>query len=271
MKRILCPIDFSETAYHAVSTAAKLAQKFGAQLNLVNVQSVLETTPAELLWGKKLKVEAVATQLENLSHEVSLAYKISCYGDVQSSDLSLAKIMSVIASDYDLIVMGTSGLDQAHDYLFGTNSYRVAKESLVPVLLLPTDWELDNFSNIVFAADYFHEVPSQPTQLIKWAEMLNARITFLQIMTKEYGSPQEEKLARIQMLVKQSLAEFYYDFKAIYSDYPIEGITDYLKANGCDVLALNFRNHSMVEKLFHKDVVKNICAMAPCPLFLFHL
>ncbi|MBI1767205.1 MAG: universal stress protein [Bacteroidetes bacterium] len=271
MKRILCPVDFSETAYKAAGTAAKLAQKCEAQLNLLNVQSNFETTPAELMWGKKRKVEAVANQLEELSSEISLAYKISCYGNVQSSDLPLSKIISVVGSDYDLVVMGTNGSDQVYDFLFGTNSYRVAKESSVPVLLLPPDYEFEDFSNIVFAADYFHEVTTPPEQLIKWAGLLSARITFLQIMTTEYRHQQEQKLIHIQLSMKQFLADLYHDFKTIYADQPIEGIMDYIKENDCDVLALNFRHHSMIEKLFHKNVLKNLCAITPCPLFLFHL
>lgn len=270
-KSILCPVDFSATADHAVATAAKLAQKCGAQLDLFNIHSVRDMNPSELLWGSSLKVAATTNQLEALALEISRVYKISCYGNVRTSNHSLPQVISDVGSDYDLIVMGTNGADNVYDTFFGTNSYQVAKESTVPVLLLPPNYEYESLSSMVFAMDYFHELATPPVQLIKWADLLGTRITVLQIMTEEYLHRHDEKLNSDQQIIKQVLDKKHQNFKTIYSDRPIEGITDFISAHACDVLALCFRHHSLMQKLFHKNVVKNLCAITPCPLFIFHL
>lgn len=270
-KSIFCPIDFSATADHAVATAAKLAQKCGAQLDLFSVHSIRDMNPSELLYGSAMRVAAATSQLEELALEISRVYKISCYGDVRSSNRALPQVISDAGSDYDLIVMGTNGADQVYDTVFGTNSYLVAKESSVPVLLLPPNYDYQGFSAMVFAMDYFHEMAAPPEQLIKWADLLEARITLLQIMTEEFRHRYDEKLNRTQLILKQFLDEKHHNFKTIYSDRPVEGIVDFIGTNDCDVLALCFRHHSFMEKLFHKNVVKNLCALAPCPLFIFHL
>lgn len=272
MKRsILCPIDFSTTADHALSTAAKIAQKCGAQLDLFNVHSIREMNPTELLLGSAMTVAATTDQLEEVSKEISRVYKISCYGNVLTSNRSLPAVISEAGKDYDLVVMGTNGADHAYDSMFGTNSYQVAKESSVPVLLLPPYYTYQGFSTMVFAMDYFHELASPPEQLIKWADLLDSKITILQVMTEEFRHHQDEKLSRAQQSIKQFFDEKHHNFKTIYSDRPVEGIVDFMSVNECDVLALCFRHHSLIERLFNKNVVKNLCSLTPCPLFIFHL
>lgn len=270
MKKILCPIDFSDTADRALATAAKLAQECDAQLELLNIHSIHEMTPSELLLGTAMKVATNSSRLEELSNEISRAYKISCYGNAQSSSRSLPQVIVEAENGFDLVVMGTNGSDETFDALFGTNSYQVAKESSVPVLLLPPAYDYEGFSNMVFAMDYFHQLTSPPEQLMKWADLFDAKITVLQIMTEEYRHRHDEKLNEAQVTLKGFLDEKHHNFKTIYSNRPVEGILDYIKVNECDVLALCFRHHSLIQQLFLKNVVKNLCALTPCPLFIFH-
>lgn len=268
---ILCPVDFSILSDHAVAAAAKIAQKCGAQLDLFNVQSSRSLVPSETVLGSNRKQTATFNRLEELSSEVSRVYKITCYANVQTSNRSLPQVISEVGNNYDLVVMGTNGEDQVYDTIFGTNSYQVAKESSSPVLLLPPRYEYQNFSSVIFALDYFHELKSPSKQLIKWADLLDARITLLQIMTGEYRHLDEDQLRRAQQIIKRLLEKKHHNFQTLYSDRPIEGIVDFISVNECDALALCFRHHTLMEKLFHKNVVKDLCALTPCPLFLFHL
>jgi nucleotide-binding universal stress UspA family protein len=271
MKKILCPVDFSATADHAVAVAAKLAQKIGAQLQLLNVHSIREVTPAELVLGSAMKLAGTSVRLEQLSSEISKVYKISCYSEVQTSNYSLPHAICEIGNNYDLVVMGTNGEDQFYDSLFGTNSYLVAKESSVPVLLLPHDYEYQGFSKMIFALDYFLDMTSPPIQLIKWAELFDTQVTVLQVMEGNYRHRKDEQLQQEQRKLKQLLDNDRYNFKTIYSDQPMEGIMDFINANECDVLALCFRHHSFIKEFFHKDVVKNVASAMPRPLLLLHV
>ena len=64
MKKILCPTDFSDTAQNAVAYAAKLAQAMHADLTLLNVQSVFDFTPVEVVRGKDITLAGAAERLE---------------------------------------------------------------------------------------------------------------------------------------------------------------------------------------------------------------
>lgn len=67
MKKILCPTDFSEPAHNAIAYAAKLAQATNCELTLLNVQSMFDFTPMEIIRGKEVTVAGMAEQLETQS------------------------------------------------------------------------------------------------------------------------------------------------------------------------------------------------------------
>jgi len=105
MKKILCPTDFSETAHTAIAYAAKLARAINAELTLLNVQSLFEYTPVELVRGKEMTIAGAAERLEAQSREVSRAFKISCYAEVEPSFSKLSTIITRKAKQFDLVVM----------------------------------------------------------------------------------------------------------------------------------------------------------------------
>jgi len=98
MKKILCPTDFSKTAESAVAYAAKLAQKTGAHLALFNVQSLVDRTPEEAIFGEQMNAQLAYDRLEELSQEVSKVFKISCNGNVATTISGLTKVIETEAS-----------------------------------------------------------------------------------------------------------------------------------------------------------------------------
>src|SRR5690349_2271872 len=111
MKKILCPTDFSETAQSAIAYAAKFAQVTHCDLTLLNVQSVFDFTPVEVLRGKRMTIASIAEHLETESRQISKTFKINCYAEVESSSSRLSSVIHDKAKGYDLIVMGSDGAD----------------------------------------------------------------------------------------------------------------------------------------------------------------
>jgi nucleotide-binding universal stress UspA family protein len=156
MKKVLCPTDFSETANQAIAFAARLCKRIGAELTLLNVQSVFSLPPAEIIKGKFLATEPVGERLEEQSYQVMKLFKITCLSEVEPSNRSLSEIILNRSSDFDLIVMGTNGADDNFEFFFGSRSYQVAKESSIPILLIPAGCGSQELSSLVFAFDYEH-------------------------------------------------------------------------------------------------------------------
>ncbi len=270
MKRILCPTDFSEIAHNAIAYAAKVAQATGAELILFNVQSMFDLTPVEMVRGKAMTIEAVARQLEAQSLEVSKAFKISCYSEVQPVASSLAKNIAASAREYDLLVMGTNGANDYFQALFGSNAYHVVKKASIPVLLVPLESSFTDIKQIVYAFDYMRDGKLPVKQLLPWVKKLQSEICVLDVMEESFSQRANEELNLMQDQFRALYGdEIALRFDTIRSAEVIESINLYMLRNNADILALCTHHHGLFE-LFHKSVIKAISSMARYPVFIFH-
>jgi len=140
IKRILCPVDFSETSDYALEYALDLARRLGASLSLLHVCQLpahpldagdmfpLEEFESEYVtrFGKQLDelVEKYSGQGVELSGNIATGIPYDeidqCANDLQA----------------DLIVMGTHGRTGLAHMLVGSVAERVVRTSRVPVLTL---------------------------------------------------------------------------------------------------------------------------------------
>jgi nucleotide-binding universal stress UspA family protein len=140
MQRILCPIDFSESADHALRYAAALAETFSAELTLLHVVApVVAALPGDTTLPDTLQADiddlAEACR-ERLEQTVG---KMAANGvPVQHKILNGVPFVEIIRyareSETDLIVMGTHGRTGLGHLLIGSVAERVVRKSPCPVL-----------------------------------------------------------------------------------------------------------------------------------------
>jgi len=269
MKKILCPTDFSDTADKGIAYAAKLCKKIGAELTLLNVQSVFSFPMEEVIKGKYLATKPVRQRLEEQCYQVMDVFKISCLSEVEASNSSLSYLIAQRGKDFDLIVMGTNGVDDYYQFFFGSRSYSVAKESSVPVLLIPSDCSYQDISILVFAFDYEREQRLPMKQLITFASLIEAKVTVLQVK-KCYSLEAEVNGKEIQERTKRLYNFSYIVFETIFSDEASESINEYVLKTKADALALCSVQHSLIEAIFNESVIKTLSSKVNYPVFVFH-
>ena len=136
MKKILCPVDFSETSQNAIAYAAKLSKATGSMLTLLNVQ------PAAISLNnpdKKLVVDAVTERLDQLQKEVQQFFKISCTAEVVLSGSLLSDAIAQYATGFSLVVMGTEGVKDIMEFFTGSKTYNAIHKSKIPFILVYSD------------------------------------------------------------------------------------------------------------------------------------
>lgn len=140
LKRILCPVDFSESSDHAMRYAAALAETFGAELTLLHVVApVIAALPGETALPDTLQAdvdELVDACRERLEQTVG---KLAANGlPVQHKILNGVPFVEIIRyardTEMDLIVMGTHGRTGLGHLLIGSVAERVVRKSPCPVL-----------------------------------------------------------------------------------------------------------------------------------------
>ena len=128
-KRILCPIDFSESSSRATEFALSLAQEADARLTLLHVME---------WWTADTRQQLYEEAHEGLRHAVPDEARTWCTPEAMvTSGVAYREILRVAAEkEVDLIVMGVLGRNAVDLTLFGSTTSHVVRGASCPVLTL---------------------------------------------------------------------------------------------------------------------------------------
>ena len=138
LRRILCPIDFSEPALLALSYAEALAESFGAELHILHVlEMVYPSGPGEVLGAAPLATTLDTTSCQRALNELverRPAGRLRARTQVVIGR-PFADIVRVAGEDaVDLVVMGTHGRGWFSHLLIGSVAEKVVRTAPCPVL-----------------------------------------------------------------------------------------------------------------------------------------
>jgi nucleotide-binding universal stress UspA family protein len=143
-RRILCPVDFSETSKRAFEYALALAARLGAEVDVIHVYhlSADAVALAEGTWEFPRELEADLTtrlqqQLDELvRHKPQMGVKVttSLYQGIPYIEITRA----AKERGADMIVIGTHGRTGLAHLLMGSVAERVVRLADVPVVSIRT-------------------------------------------------------------------------------------------------------------------------------------
>ncbi|MFZ5633076.1 MAG: universal stress protein [Bacillota bacterium] len=144
-KKILVPVDGSDLSVLTIKTAAKMAECFGSEIMLFHVMQlpspmeIFETYSGkmgEIYYQIKERVEKFGERvLKNAVKECS-AFKVNYKEKAVWGEPASEIIQEALLGKYDLVVIGSRGLDDIEDWLLGSVSQRVVRRSKCPVMVV---------------------------------------------------------------------------------------------------------------------------------------
>jgi nucleotide-binding universal stress UspA family protein len=177
IKNILVPTDFSPIARHAVQHAERIAAATGARVTLLNVVEPLGNaigTTGMLELSSLMEEKQRRASIRNLEGIVRRMGKRS---PVKMETLTaIGRIAPEITkaaarTSADLIVMGTHGATGFVENLLGSNTYRVASISKVPLISVHKGIGRTGYGHIIYPV----RDPAQGMKKVPYA-MLFSRI-----------------------------------------------------------------------------------------------
>jgi nucleotide-binding universal stress UspA family protein len=181
IRKIVTPMDFSETAMLAIEHAAHMARLFNAEIILAHVQeknwqgfNIIEPEATfEVPPDFSLRVQA---KLEEFAQKVSNDYGVKTSAIVTNGNVYNEIISIVEESGADLIVMGTHGTSGFEEFFVGSNTYRVVTRSKVPVLSVQTHARSVGFKEIVLPIDNSTHSRQKVNHALVIARAYNSRV-----------------------------------------------------------------------------------------------
>ena len=141
-KRIICPVDFSNSALTAFETAVEMAQRDSAELLLLHV---IEGRPVLSEWFPTHSLGEMTVHMEEKAHQ-AVNTLLVCTAP-KTNKLAVATIIvngvpfveilkQATTWKADLIVLGATGAASVDEIIFGSTAERVLKRAACSVLVV---------------------------------------------------------------------------------------------------------------------------------------
>lgn len=274
MKTIIVPTDFSETAYNAARYALGLAQQLGAtRIVLYHAYELIVPIPdmptavpmVNMDDLRKTSIEA----LEKMKNELAAAVPANVVLDHRADNHLLAANIDHVCEEEqaDLIVMGITGGSQLEEILVGSNTVDVVKNSVYPVIVVPTQAAFKPVHKIVFACDLRHVGRStRKDVLYKLLDAFKPELHVLSIQKegKEHLHPEENQE------LDNMLHNYNPQYHFVNDPSKVEGITGFAQEQQADLLLIIPKKHGLFDSIFKRSTTSRLAFHTNVPLLSIH-
>ena len=127
IKKILLPVDSSESCMKAIAASKLLAQGFKSEIVILNVQADFTSEESGMSRGSNI-VEDVKSNFKYTDIETTTRV---VFGNPSEVILDICE-----NENFDMIIMCTHGLGATRRFLLGSVTNRIVNHAKVPVLIL---------------------------------------------------------------------------------------------------------------------------------------
>lgn len=271
--KILCPTDFSECSLNAIEYAAKLGEKFNAELTLFHVpntedyQKLFAKNPVsmDLLTFAEKKLESLVQEVKNESMDKGL---LSCTGIIEEGKTSSTILEYAEAHHFNLIIMGTEGINDFKKNYIGTRTSKVVAKSSVDVMVIPRKVFFKPIKKFVYATDYMEEDKKAIQKIVKMAKFYDSEIDIVHVGTKKKSIDKalhQTMVSEITPFINYEKVNF---ILKSYRDDPGLGLENYLITSKGDMLVTLSKKKSWFDQLFTNNLSKKMSYFINKPLYV---
>lgn len=271
--RILIPADFTDVSKRAATYGAALAEKTGAEINLIHVHkpSVSRNSPVFALetdMNKDIRKETglqLGEYYKELFHEPYS--KITGITRIGKTADEIALEAGRVTNS--LIVMGTRSNGSVLQWITGSETAEVIEKTDGPVLVIPSEGKTGIPGKIAFitGCDSYDLVAIE--KVVSLANALNAELYIVHVSSNGKNGDQEVFRDFCNRVKLQAGYEKIYS-QIVKDRDVVNGIKTYTESHKPDLLAFNIRSKVLKRRLFQKPFTHKISTITKLPLLIFH-
>ncbi|MBP2831493.1 universal stress protein [Aquimarina sp. U1-2] len=277
-KKIVLPTDFSKNAWNAIQYATALYKDQKCDFYILNafnatgyaLESMMVPEPGERLYeeAKARSEQGLSKILERLTfkdeHNNHEFYMVSQFNSL------LEAIKDIVdKEDIQMIMMGTKGITDALDVVFGSNTVTIMEKSRnCPVMAIPEDAVYEGLEEIVFPTNF--RMSFKKRELLDIIEITKISNAAIRILYASNG----EALNELQENNKKRLQEYFdgltHSIHTLYSLDASSAVRCFVESRDSDLIAFFNRKHSFFGSIFSRPMVKNLGRYAKVPVLALH-
>lgn len=266
MKTILFPTDFSLNSEHAIRYGLNMFKGQDVSFILLNTY-VDPSIGANMTYVFEDQMKSISQTMLNKVHEslieefgdqVKGMTLLSQYGDLP---YALRPIMK--ERDVDLIIMGASGSSGPNISIFGSNAFATMKNATCPVLTIPLQAPISIPERIGLASE---------TQLIGDEDILDPLLELARMHSSSIMGIQVKKKTA-DALVNDDESEIGNErlpYINLDIEDPLQGIELAISEHRIELLSIIIPERSLLDRIFHRSVSKQIAREIAIPILSLH-
>ena len=281
IKNILVPTDFSATASGAFRYAKVLAQALNANITVLHVSPFF------------LAASEIAIPLDTKEEETRLQETMDAFinddtddGNVMVKTVvktkllrgdAVSRIIELSKSDStDLIVMGTTGLQDFLSKIIGSVSLDVSNQAHCPVILVPRDAKWQPIDRILFASNVQSVTPPMVREMSGFAQLFGAAIHFVHISEKQHEPVTINKDGNTIIdniwseLYEKSNGSFPFEIHTVYGFDIVKQLSKYVYKNDINLIAFVSKHRNFWQNLMHDSVTQKVAISTEIPMLIMH-
>lgn len=266
---ILIATDFSNAARNAALYGIELAKVLGAKVILFSAYHVPSPIPALNVsiseYGIMKDAEKILAEEADIiikDNEIEME-RVCDHGPAEKTINSIAK-----EKNAELIIIGMKGGGKNFRKVLGSTATSLTRSTDIPLIIVPEDAEFTLIKTIVFASDINVETNLQSLdELIKITQLFKSKLYVVKVITDK-NKERFEGMTDTQQQLKQA-----YNMVDTSFQYPVDmdirhALSEFIKENHVDMLAMMPHKHVWVERLFKKSETKEMIFHTHVPLLI---
>ena len=284
MKKILVPTDFSDCSNSAIDFAARIARKTNAEIHLLHVVDVPASSASFSVtgeWGSHSSgTTSDARYMMGLMEETKIKMnKIKALPDLQGLKVfdhagagPMVQIVneSVLKYHADIIIMGTQGTSGLSEFFIGSNTEKVVRNAIVPVIAIKNKARKDP-QVLAFASDFSEETDSLFPVIRNFASIFDAKIHLVKVNTMESYETSRESRKIIKKFLKRQHDDGEYEITSYNDMLKEEGIIHFAQDYQVDLIVMGTHGNQGISHFFNGSLTEDIVNHAFCPVLTLRI
>lgn len=292
IKRILCPIDFSEFSRHALKSAAALARHYDASVIALHVHtgwpavdvvpSLANDTPSFKAIDRNALTRALLDFTRCIARRVDVVVQVEEAPDVHREILVQAE-----SSHADLLVLGSHGRSGFEHAILGSVTEKLLRKARCPVMVVPPSVDDESramaYRRILCAIDFSNASERALTYAISIATRTHAEVTLLHVITAGGGllegngydlttfrTVTDMARARASMLVPDALRSCCRVDTVVSEGRPSREILRVAAERKKDLIVMGVEGCGAVDLMLFGSNTDRVVREAVCPVLMVH-
>ncbi len=276
MKTLLVLTDFSDAATHAAKYAAILSNQLKVdRIILFNRIPGVTSIPSSpfIVNAAHEEIEDAMVHLKQLANELKFlkASTTEIHYFVKEGHLDELTNELIIKYQVTCVVMGLTGKSRLEQTLIGSNTLKIAKTVIKPLLIVPESARLTPITKVTVLLDLFDIQHAQAvTTLIQPLTQHHKVDVF--ILSHEYlHSPSNGIHSHNLQAVRERMEKFKPAYHTIDEIDVVNEVLQFSKVQQASLIVHVEKKRNIFESIFLTDITERMAYVSPIPLLLSKL